>query len=145
MLKRNSAILMLLFVIVIAPLCFSQQDDRFYQQADSVYRYQGIIPPIEFQYDLDEIFNKPLITNIPEEVLFDNNQSTIWLRTELMVSQSFYKSESNRFSPHFTSSLYEKYLEDSEFDMFRYVLGMAQTSAVAYMAYRHIKKYGFWK
>jgi hypothetical protein len=29
--------------------------------------------------------------------------------------------------------------------MVRYVLGMAQAGAVGYMAYRHIKKYGFWK
>jgi len=29
--------------------------------------------------------------------------------------------------------------------MVRYVLGTVQAGAVAYMAYRYVKKYGFWK
>jgi hypothetical protein len=135
------------FFILIIPacFCFSQSDKNFFSGRDSVYRYQGIIPPIEFQYDLNEIFNKPPISQFPEEVLFNDNQSTIWLRTELMVSKSLSEFDDNQFSSHFTSSLYEKHLENSKFDMVSYILGVAQTSAVAYMAYRHIKKYGFWK
>jgi len=112
---------------------------------DSTYRFQGIIPPVEFQYNIDEIFSKPISNQIPEDVLFEDNPSTIWLRTELLLSHrstQFYGEEVNT---HFTSSLYQQYLKDSEFDMVRYVLGVAQASAVGYMAYRYIKKYGFWK
>ena len=135
------------FLILIIPacFCFSQPDENFFSGRDSVYRYQGIIPPIEFQYDLNEIFNQPIISQFPEEALFNDNQSTIWLRTELMVSKSLSEFDDNQFSTHFTSSLYKKHLENSKFDMVSYILGVAQTSAVAYMAYRHIKKYGFWK
>ncbi|MBT8379960.1 MAG: hypothetical protein KJN64_12105 [Ignavibacteria bacterium] len=125
---------------------FSQNDNEvdFFLQ-DTVYRFQGIIPPIEFQYDLHQFFQKPLVKQIPPNVLFSDNPSTIWLRTEMMISeQSFFEKKIDSEN-HFTSSLHELYLEDSEFDMFRYVLGMAQLSAVAYMAYRHIKKYGFLK
>lgn len=86
-----------------------------------------------------------MISQFSEEVLFNDNQSTIWLRTELMVSKSLSEFDDNQFSPHFTLSLYKKHLENSKFDMMSYILGVAQTSAVAYMAYRHIKKYGFWK
>jgi hypothetical protein len=115
------------------------------QLSDSSYRYQGIIPPVEFQYNMDEIFSKPLSNQVPQEVLFDDNPSTIWLRTELLLSHRSTQFYGEEVHTHFTSSLYQQYLKDSEFDMFRYVLGVAQATAVGYMAYRHIKKYGFWK
>jgi hypothetical protein len=145
LLKKQFSFLVLTIVVSLYSVSFSQQDQDLSVGKDSVYRYQGIIPPIEFQYDLNEIFNKPLTYEIPEEALFNNNPSTVWLRTELMVSKSSSEFSDNAFSPHFTSSLYEKHLENSKFDMVNYILGVAQTSAVAYMAYRHIKKYGFWK
>ena len=137
-----------LVLAIIFSLCsagFSQNNQEFLYGKDSVYRYQGIVPPIEFQYDLNEIINKSLTSQIPEEVLFNNDQSTIWLRTELMVSRSLSEFNDDQISPHFTSLLYEKHLQNSKFNMVSYILGVAQTSAVAYMAYRHIKKYGFWK
>lgn len=114
------------------------------QLSDSTIRFQGIIPPIEFQYNIDEIFSKPIAPYIPEDILFDDNPSTVWLRTELLISNSSQPGggEVNTF---FTAPLYQQYLRDSEFDMVRYVLGAVQAGAVGYMAYRHIKKYGFWK
>jgi len=92
-----------------------------------------------------EIFSKPISSQIPEDVLFDDNPSTVWLRTQLLISNNTGQSGSSEITTHFTSPLYQQYLRDSEFDMFRYILGVAQASAVGYMAYRHIKKYGFWK
>ncbi|MCW8810223.1 MAG: hypothetical protein OQK64_04625 [Ignavibacteriaceae bacterium] len=112
---------------------------------DSTYRFQGIIPPIEFQYNFDEMFSKSLTVDFPDEVVFDNNPSTIWLRTELLISNKSEGFSSNEINTHFTSPLFQQYLKDSEFDMFRTILGAVQASAVAYMAYLHIKKYGFWK
>jgi hypothetical protein len=114
------------------------------QLSDSTIRFQGIVPPIEFQYNIDEIFSKPIAPYIPEDILFDENPSTVWLRTELIISNSSQPGggEVNNF---FTAPLYQQYLRDSEFDMVRYVLGAVQAGAVGYMAYRHIKKYGFWK
>lgn len=112
---------------------------------DSTNRFQGIIPPVEFQYNLNEIFSKPIINPLPDEIMFNENPSTIWLRTELSLSNNSTQFGSKEVNTHFTSTLYKQYLKDSEFNMFRYVLGVAQASAVGYMAYRHIKKYGFWK
>lgn len=124
----------------------AQEIEKYSSQlSDSSYRYQGIIPPVEFQYDMNQIFSKPISNQIPEDVLFDDNSSTVWLRTQLLISNNTGQSGSGEITTHFTSPLYQQYLKDSEFDMFRYILGVAQASAVGYMAYRHIKKYGFWK
>ena len=112
---------------------------------DSTFRFQGIIPPVEYQYDMSEFYIAPLFSQIPDEILFENNSSTVWLRTELLLSNRNMLTENGEVNIHFTSPLYQQYLKDSEFDMVRYVLGTVQAGAVAYMAYRHIKKYGFWK
>jgi len=142
----NKELIYFLLIYLIHGIAIAQPDEEFKNRfSDSTFRYQGIVPPIEFQYNLDEIFSKPIAPNIPDEVLFDDNPSTIWLRTQLLISNNAAQSGSGEINTHFTLPLYQQYLRDSEFDMFRYVLGVAQASAVGYMAYRHIKKYGFWK
>jgi len=124
---------------------FAQVEETYQNQLpDSTIRFQGIVPPIEFQYNIDEIFSKPIAPNIPDDILFDDNPSTVWLRTELLIMNNS-QSDLGDINTHFTSPLYQQYLRDSEFDMVRYVLGAVQAGAVGYMAYRHIKKYGFWK
>jgi hypothetical protein len=135
----------LYFLIFTSSVICQQIEKSLNHRIDSTYRFQGIIPPVEFQYNLDEIFSKPISNQLPEDVLFDDNPSTVWLRTQLIISNNAAQFGYDEINTHFTSPLYQQYLKDSEFDMFRYVLGIAQASAVGYMAYRHIKKYGFWK
>jgi hypothetical protein len=144
MTKKYFSFLIFVLVLSAAYDCFSQREEELFSR-DSVYRFQGIIPPVEFQYNLNEIFSKPISNQIPEDVLFNDNPSTVWLRTQLIISNNKDQLGIDEINTHFTSPLYQQYLRDSEFDMFRYVLGVAQASAVGYMAYRHIKKYGFWK
>jgi len=138
----NIFICFLLMTLVIR----AQDIDKLSEQnTDSSYRFQGIIPPFEFQYNFDELFRNPAFSNIPDNVLFDVNPSTIWLRTEILISTSSTQFGFEEVNTHFTSTLYQQYLRDSEFDMIRTILGTVQAGAVVYMAYRHIKKYGFWK
>jgi len=131
---------------LFACISFAQVEETKQRQLpDSTIRFQGIVPPIEFHYNIDEIFSKPISNQVPEEVLFDDNPSTVWLRTQLVISNNAAQFDYDEINTHFTSPLYQQYLRDSEFDIVRYVLGFAKASAVGYMAYRHIKKYGFWK
>lgn len=142
--KSNLSIPLTLYILFYIGSVFSQQSENYLNiKTDSTFRFQGIIPPVEFQYNLSEIFSKPISNQVPEDVLFDDNPSTAWLRTNLLISNP--TGEIDEINTHFTSTLYQKYLQDSEFDMVRYVLGAVQAGAVGYMAYRHIKKYGFWK
>jgi len=132
--------------LMITLVVQAQEIDKISEQlTDSTYRYQGIIPPIEFQYNIEELFNTPILNNIPDNILFDKNPSTIWLRTEVLISSSSIQPGLDEVNTHFTSPLYQQYLRDSEFDVVRTILGTVQAGAVGYMAYRHIKRYGFWK
>ena len=144
--KNYLSILLSLHILIYTSSVFSQQLEKSSNIIiDSTHGFQGIIPPVEFQYDMNQIFSKPISNQIPEDVLFDDNPSTVWLRTQLLISNNAAQFGYDEINTHFTSPLYQQYLKDSEFDMFRYVLGIAQASAVGYMAYKHIKKYGFWK
>lgn len=133
------------FLILSTADCGFAQEDQRLNNKDSVYRHQGIIMPLEYQYDLKQFFTEPIFNELPEEILFENNPSNIWLRTEAFISNNNLHSDNGEINSFFTAPLYQQYLEDSKLDMVRYILGTVQAGAVGYMAYRHIKKYGFWK
>ncbi len=100
------------------------------------------IQNIQFRFEEFELYREKYHSNI--QIPLDEDKSTLQLRTEMIISQSLrnsLNSEGNDF--YFLSPLYDKYLEESKFNPVRYVLGMAQLGAVGYLAYRHIKKYGF--
>jgi len=144
--KEHSIIklrLLIIFLLTQSIFIYSQQEKE--TPTDSIFRYQGINPTLNLNYKIDDLIHY----NNPDFFLYNqppyDNPSTIWLRTELALSSSLPFGEKTGTNRHFTSVLYQQYLEDSKFDPVRYVLGMAQLGAVGYLAYKHIKKYGFWK
>lgn len=98
--------------------------------SDSLIRYD------EFDFYLEN-------NNLKMNLLLDKDPSTIWLKTSILVSKINSPLKEN--SGDLLSPLYIQHLENSKFNPIRYVLGMAQISAVGYLAYKHIKKYGLFK
>ena len=70
-----------------------------------------------------------------------DDPNTIWLRTSMVITNVEWHSL--EYENHLLSPLLRKYFEDSKFNPIRLVLGMAQAGAVGYLAYKHLKKYGF--
>ncbi len=144
--KRNINCLVF-FVIVITVSIYSQQKaGGDGTKKDSLFRYQGINPTLNLKsefYDLYSPFEIPLAQS---SKLVEGDNSTIWLRTEMALSySSTFNTSSTEIPGDLMLPLYNQYLENSKIDPIKYVLGLAQTAAVGYLAYRHIKKYGFWK
>jgi hypothetical protein len=77
------------------------------------------------------------------DVPIDGDPQTVWLRTLLAIGNTNNPGSDTRV--HYLSPLYTQYIEESKFNPVRYILGMAQVGAVGYLAYKHIKKYGFLK
>ncbi len=138
----KSLIISAIIVNFTTAIHFAQQE---IQPIDSVLRHQGITQRIDINYSFDKLYwnqslnpfelNRPLYTD----------SSTIWLRTELALNYSSFQGSRIETDYHFTSPLYQQYQEGSKFNMVRYILGMAQLTAAGYIAYRHLKKYGFLK
>ena len=126
---------------------FAQSEDIVVPSAvDTVFRYQGINPIMNYFYDDYDLY-LPFDFSIAEsEQLPEGNISNLQLRTELALSYpTAFDVGSTGELNHLMLPFYNSYLESTKIDPIRYILGLAQTAAVGYMAYRHIKKYGFWK
>lgn len=135
--KNLKYILILFFILQI--YCFAQTE------TDTLKVYSKPAEPLEniqLKFDEFEFYRDKYYSDI--HTLSDADRSTLQLRTEFMIRHSIrnnYQTEAENF--YFLSPLYNKHIEDSKFNPVTYLLGMAQLSAAGYLAYRHIKKYGF--
>ena len=140
--------LTVMFVFCLTIEGFSQKNDTSRtHKGDSLLTHQGINPRLNVYYDFNE-FVLPFKMNYSNpDLLFSGDSSTLWMRTELALQYSpdFGKNTFNINNGELTAPLFNQYLQQSKFDPVRYILGMAQAAAAGYLAYRHIKKYGFWK
>lgn len=126
-------------IILINSFIFSQEN-----QTDTILtnpKPSVFIDKIFFQFDEFDFYRDLYHSNIQTPP--DNDKNTIQLRTEMLIRQSTKNNFNEESNYYFLSPLYNKYIEESKFNPVRYVLGMAQLSAVGYLAYKHIKKYGF--
>jgi hypothetical protein len=99
-----------------------------------------------FSSSLDDLDFYLDLQNLNKTFLLNNDPNTKWLWTSYAISNSSQETFHSEFNlDNITHPLYQKYLEDSKFNPFRYALGMMQVGAVGYLAYKHIKKYGFLK
>ncbi len=126
-----------LFSFCIYPQDAKNDYDKKISATDNLQRLQIQFDDFEFYRDLNYMkINMPSV----------GDTNTIWMWTSLSINNSgnpyinYGSSSSELISP-----LNQKFLQDSKLNPVFYVLGMAQTAAVGYLAYRHIKKYGLFK
>lgn len=108
----------------------------------SLIKLPEVLQSIQHRFEEFEVIREKYYSDF--HIPLDEDKATIQLRTEMIIRQSVRQGNfTNDENFYFLSPLYNKYIEESKFIPVRYVLGMAQLSAVGYLAYRHIKKYGF--
>ncbi len=140
----KTAFKIFLFILVCASIFYAQSEQKNSLNAnDSLKIKINSNPLTQMQIKFDEIELHSELNNIKTKVQIDGDPQTVWLRTSIAISNT--ENLGKDFSPHFLSPLEKQYLENSKFNPVRYILGMAQVGAVGYLAYRHIKKYGFLK
>lgn len=135
-------ILILTFSAVFSTAFTQTNSDSIKVLQDSIPRYKGINPELPlinnryFDYHLD--FLKFDINNVKLQ------PGSAWLLTEMELQQSLSGSEDYDFErTDLMKPMYIKYQNEQELKTLKYILGMAQLSAVGYLAYLHVKKYGF--
>ena len=135
-------ILSVLFVLTFLSYAQSDNTINLYNN-DSLKIRINSTPLTEIQIKFEEFELHREFYDLRRKISLDGDPQTVWLRTSLAVSNTI--DPNNQKSLHYLSPFYAQYLEDSKFNPVRYVLGMAQIGAVGYLAYKHIKKYGFFK
>ena len=133
------------FLLFHAFISFAQQTDNSntISTNDTLKIKINSNPLIEMQIKFDEFELHREFKDMKMSVPIDGDPNTVWLRTSLAIANT--DNADQNFSPHFLSPLERQYLENSKFNPIRYALGMVQAGAVGYLAYKHIKKYGFLK
>ena len=140
--------LSILSIFILLPSNISAQPEDIFVPSvpDTVFRYQGINPFMNYNYDDYDLYFPFNLTKPESEQLIDGKLSTLQLRTELALSYpTAFNTGSAEGLNHLMLPYYNQYWENSKIDPIRYILGLAQTAAVGYMAYPHIKKYVFGK
>ncbi|HCY76657.1 MAG TPA: hypothetical protein DHV28_12125 [Ignavibacteriales bacterium] len=135
----------LLLIFILAFISYSQQTENtnFITTKDSLKSEFNKNPLIQLQIKFDEFELRREFKDMKMSIPLDGDPQTVWLRTSLAIANT--ENTNQSFSRHFLSPLEKQYLENSKFDPVKYALGMVQAGAVGYLAYKHIKKYGFLK
>lgn len=141
----KSLIQILLLFFLCPFILFTQQTDKAntISTNDSLKIKINPNPLTQIQIKFDEFELQREFKDMKMNIPIDGDPQTVWLRTSLAIANT--ENTNQNFSPHFLSPLEKQYLEDSKFDPVKYALGMVQAGAVGYLAYKHIKKYGFLK
>ena len=129
----------ILTFLIITPIALSQEinDTLKTSNQTTITKINFTLDDLDFYLDLQSL-NKSILLN--------EDSNTKWLWTSYAISNSNNQAtSSNANLSNITLPLYQNYLGASKFNPFRYALGMVQVGAVGYLAYKHIKKYGFLK
>lgn len=138
---NSRKLLSLLFLIVCSAVAAQNRTEL-----DTLRAFNLTIPPEILEYQLNDPdflmeFSKFSLNNMPV-----NDSASVWMRTRMMIgtiskaSNLYDNSSSKMLAP-----LYNDYLETQKLATLKAILGSVQVGAAAYLAYKHLKKYGFLK
>ena len=75
-----------------------------------------------------------------------DDSSSIWMRTRMQLTGMFDHDNTNRsMQSDILRALSQQYSASQSLKTLRSILGAVQVGAVGYLAYQHLKKYGFLK
>jgi hypothetical protein len=87
------------------------------------------------------------LTNLNQYTSFVNDTSLIWIRTRMQLNG--FMSEQNPMMSNFQTSILnpmqQQYLDSQNMSVLNYMLSIVQAGAFGYLAYEHLRKYGFLK
>ena len=136
-------ILKILFFIQIISVCNHSQTD----EKDPAGRINSFLSPSEnilLKFDEFDFYRQ--LNSVQMNIPLNEDSNTVWLWTLVALSNTeSVHPEFGKLPGNVSQFLYDDYIEQSKFNPVKYVIGAAQLGAVGYLAYRHIKKYGFLK
>lgn len=99
---------------------------------------------IEYQLSEFDFLNNPNRLFLNPSLL--NDTTALWIKTRIQLSAFSNRSLIQSNSPSdLLNPLYQKYIESQGMRTIYSILGSVSVGATAYLAYKHLKKYGFLK
>jgi hypothetical protein len=134
--KQSFSLFLILFC---SSLLFAQSDSL----KKAVYDFSPKLRLSGWQNDLEFSLQPNLLMNQISD------SSTIMMRTRLQLAGLYKFNDEDQTKAGLTTNLlnplHQEYLSTQSMKEIKYVLGMVSAGGVAYLAYEHIRKYGFLK
>lgn len=132
----------LIFLGTVAPTFAQSQSDSL-KRIENRLTFSTFFNPLNH---LEDSFFSNEINNLRINKDFVNDTSSIWIRTRLKLNEMVYQeSFGSNLQSNILNPLNQQYSATQNLKLFRSILGAVSVSAVGYLAYQHIKKYGFLK
>jgi len=117
-------------------------------KTDSLKNHEPL--PIFYNYFYNQTpysFNFDGLSNLHLNTRFLNDSSSIWIQTRMWLAGNVNQPDEiqNNLQLNILNPLQEKYADLQSMKTLKSILGAVQLSAVGYLAYLHLKKYGFLK
>ncbi len=128
-------------MFLVNQLLIAQMDDTviFNDSSNTGYRQES--PDLNFLINKAEFLRYTTLQGITE---LNTDNSKLWLQSKVVLNKNFFSFENNDLPyEDLLSPLMQQYQSQQKMKPLYYILGTAQTAAVGYLAYKHIKKYGF--
>ncbi|QQS36177.1 MAG: hypothetical protein IPM56_18375 [Ignavibacteriales bacterium] len=137
----NRTILVFIIILFINQMLCAQSADQIILTDSSKTEYQQESPDLNFLINKAEFLRYTTLQGITE---LNADNSKLWLQSKVTLDKNFFSFENND-QPYedLLSPLMQQYQSQQKMKPLYYILGTAQTAAVGYLAYKHIKKYGF--
>jgi len=129
-------------ILILSVTTFAQTATEL----DTLNAFRLSIPEeiLEYQFSSDNYLNDINRTFPNKSPL--NDSSLVWLQARMMIGS--FSNQQNDFgisASKMIDPMFNCYLESQKFATLRTILATVQAGGVAYLAYKHIKKYGFLK
>ena len=117
-------------------------------KTDSLKNHEPL--PIFYNYFYNQTpysLNFEGLSNLHLNTRFLNDSSSIWIQTRMRLAGNVNQQDEmqNNLLLNILNPLQEKYADLQSMKPLKSILGAVQLSAVGYLAYLHLKKYGFLK
>jgi hypothetical protein len=140
--KKIAVFSCLVFLITSFPL-FAQSQIDSSKRAEEGLTFSRYFNPINH---FDDTFFSNELSNLHFNSKFLNDTSSIWLRTRMQLNGMIYQETfGSNIQSNILNPLNQQYSAMQNMKLFRSILGAVSVSAVGYLAYQHLKKYGFLK
>jgi hypothetical protein len=128
---------MIIIVFLFFALSLQLYGQEQMQDTSRINTFDLHVPSIYLDDDFD--LNFPRLNTMD---IYPDTGSVRLLSSYLLSSMIRDESFHLKSDIHLLTNYHHFYIENSRTNTFKQVLGMAQLSAVGYLAYKHIKKYG---
>lgn len=140
LMRKNSTKMMMrlfksiIYFVIVFPVYAQQSDTSTFQL--------NFTPGYSYRMEsLNHVTNPDLLNT------FLQDSTAIWIRTRMQINGLISQRDpiKNNFQESILNSLQEQYYKSQNMKEWKYVLGMVQAGAFGYLAYEHLRKFGFLK